>query len=144
MRNKIRVLINAGEQKRLRAHTQDVTNELLQISQHSNPNPFHLFIFQRISLQFYINQAMKRQRLSSFQNLHHLNFEATELRLGLPQTSCRTEQQPAEERSSHSQISAKQSKSETRSGGRTDSNSILTSTNPSSDNHADHCHEHTK
>uniref|UniRef100_A0A0A0KKT1 Auxin-responsive protein n=2 Tax=Cucumis sativus TaxID=3659 RepID=A0A0A0KKT1_CUCSA len=87
---------------------------------------------------------MKRQRLSSFQNLHHLNFEATELRLGLPQTSCRTEQQPAEERSSHSQISAKQSKSETRSGGRTDSNSILTSTNPSSDNHADHCHEHTK
>ncbi|KAL0542059.1 hypothetical protein IC582_022148 [Cucumis melo] len=131
-----------ANRKGFHAHTQDVTNKLLQISQHSNPNPFHLFIFQRISLQFYINQAMKRQ-LSSFQNLHDLNFEATELRLGLPQTSCRTEQQPAEG-NSHSQMSAKQSKSESRSGGRTDSNSISTSTNSSSDDHADHCHEHTK
>ncbi|XP_038907066.1 auxin-induced protein 22D-like [Benincasa hispida] len=78
---------------------------------------------------------MKRH-FSSFQNLHDLNFEATELRLGLPRRSS-----PDQEQDTQSEISAKQSKSASRSG-RSDSSISTSTTNPSSD--ADHCHELTK
>ncbi|XP_022922244.1 auxin-induced protein 22D-like [Cucurbita moschata] len=71
---------------------------------------------------------MKRQ-FASFGNVRDLNFEATELRLGLLP---RTEQ----ERESQSE-SAEQSKSDSRSG----SEYSISSTNPSSDAEHLHCRE---
>lgn len=134
------MLVNGKSFMHTPNHTQTHCVQLLQISQHSNPNPFHLHFQKRIFTQtesnFTFNQAMKRH-FSSFQSLHDLNFEATELRLGLLPSRSSTEQ----EQHSQSQISAKQSNSESRSG-RTDSSISTSTTNPSSD--AEHCYELTK